>query len=1022
MIVATLNKGPSNYSNAVPNVQKVLQDNNIDILAIQELNFKSGDCKNQLKIPGYNLLTDYLIEKNQISRAGILIRESINFKQRPDLTNKKEAHLAISVYISKSKKINIHSLYRQWQEVTSTGKIPKTGSTAAQKTRLKNTIELLKKSKEESETIVLADSNINSAKINAPESQKSHQDKQTNQVAKLMSSSILQEGFVIMNKKPTHKQSIIDHIISTNPVKINNVQTINTHLSDHHMVIASRATKKVLRKPRFTTSRQYSLINYEEMKSDLNLDQRLYHAMGLNDPDEIAEIIIKVIREQLDMRAPQRRIQARKVRTTTSPQTTTLIQQRNTAWNQYIADDNPDNLRGYKSLRRQVKKSIANDKITKDKSDIQQAVNSKDQWRESKRIMGWTQYAGPKLLIKDGVPITSPKSMATAINIDQIVRTAKAARAIPISNIDPMDSYKKMLAEKKLNMAFQPVGRGELYKIIKSINPSKSSSIDQISMKLLTKIQDPLMPVLVHLVNTSIMTAKYPTPLKHTKVIPLLKKDKEETETSSYRSVNLIPALAKIIDKTLLIQLAKHLEIHNLIPHQHHGGVNKHGTATALTTLADTWAAKMEDGQDAVALIIDQSLAYDLVDHTILVKKLEALGLDKHSILLMKSYLGQRQQSTQVESFLSDPLYIGNRSVVQGSAMSCILYIIFTLDLPTIFDENSISIQQAENTDKPTSITYIDDMFTHVTPQAGQTLQETLDQTLDQIQVYMNSNRLKLNKNKTQLMVLTKKPARRLEIEIIEEPKNIKHSNSVKILGVEFEQTLNWRYYLLDSPKAIAKQLKSRVNLLKMLTKSATRDQLKMLANGIVMSKFQYGAEVWADAPNYITKILQSIQLEAARTIIGPQSKRWSRTHLLKELNWLSVNQIGTLASVKLTHKICASSQPALLAHRVMTKVNQDRRTRSNAPFEIGRKPPGLGRTLITKYQYRPNLYEKYNSLPLVLKQIQKPLIFKKRVTRYLKNNDDLPTNRDTDQAAFTDQPDTTSSQAAADADQVDSM
>ena len=114
-------------------------------------------------------------------------------------------------------------------------------------------------------------------------------------------------------------------------------------------------------------------------------------------------------------------------------------------------------------------------------------------------------------------------------------------------------------------------------------------------------------------------------------------------------------------------------------------------------------------------------------------------------------------------------------------------------------------------------------MFTHVTPQDGQTLQQTLDQTLDQIQIYMNSNRLKLNKNKTQLMVLTKKPARRLEIEIIEEPKNIKHSNTVKILGVEFEQTLNWRYYLLDSPKSIAKQLKSRVNLLKMLTKSSNQ-------------------------------------------------------------------------------------------------------------------------------------------------------------------------------------------------------
>ena len=568
--------------------------------------------------------------------------------------------------------------------------------------RFKKTIELLKKSKDETETILLADSNINSDKINSPESQKSHQDKQTSQVAKLLSSSILQEGFVLMNNKPTHKKSVIDHLITSAPIKITNVQTINTHLSDHYMVLARRATKNQPRKPRFTTTRPYSQINLEEMKSSINQDHRLYEALGLNDPDTIASIIIQVIRDQLDVRAPQRRIQTRAKRLVTSTETKELIEQRNKAWNEFNENGNIDNLRGYKSLRRQVKKSLAKDKVNKDKSDIMEAANSKDQWKEAKHVMGWTQYAGPRMIIQDGIPITSPKGMATALNMDQIVRTAKAARSIPQSTMDPLTSYDRMLSGKNLSLAFQPIGRTEMYKIIKSINPSKSTATDEISMKLLRQIQEPLIPILMHLVNTTIMTSKYPTPLKHTKIVPLLKKDKDETATSSYRSVNLIPTIAKIIDKTLLIQLVKHLENNKLIPHQHHGGVTNHGTATALTTLADTWATKMEEGKDAIALIIDQSLAYDLVDHSILLRKLKSLGLDKHSMMLMNSYLENRQQSTQVESFISEPLLIGRRSVVQGSAMSCILYIIFTLDLPLVFDEESLSIHQAETTSKPT--------------------------------------------------------------------------------------------------------------------------------------------------------------------------------------------------------------------------------------------------------------------------------------------------------------------------------
>ena len=129
-------------------------------------------------------------------------------------------------------------------------------------------------------------------------------------------------------------------------------------------------------------------------------------------------------------------------------------------------------------------------------------------------------------------------------------------------------------------------------------------------------------------------------------------------------------------------------------------------------------------------------------------------------------------------------------------------------------------------------------------------------------------------------------------------------------------------------------------------------------------------------------------------SIIGPQSKRWSKSHLLKELNWLDITQIGVLASIKFTHKILNSNQPVALAHRMISKINHTRLTRNNGPFQLGSRPTGLGKTLITKYQYRPNAYENYNNLPLVIKQIKKPKFFKLRTKRYLKNNDDLPTNR----------------------------
>ena len=48
------------------------------------------------------------------------------------------------------------------------------------------------------------------------------------------------------------------------------------------------------------------------------------------------------------------------------------------------------------------------------------------------------------------------------------------------------------------------------------------------------------------------------------------------------------------------------------------------------------------------------------------------------------------------------------------------------------------------------------------------------------------------------------------------------------------------------------------------------------LVNGFLVSKIHYAAEVFfgGGAPKYIIKRIQSIQLEVAHTVIGPQS-RW---------------------------------------------------------------------------------------------------------------------------------------------------
>ena len=361
-----------------------------------------------------------------------MIHKDVNFTRRLDLSNHQEAHLTVAVHLSKTKKILIHSWYRQWQEIENGKKVPATGTVKAQKERISKTAACFLKSKAEAETIVMSDTNVNTERLQVPESLKTSRDKQTSQVARILSTSILQEGFTATNSAPTHKTSVIDHIFTSNPIKISNIATRETHMSDHKLVTAIIITKDPTRKPRFTSSRQYSNIDYTDMCEAINLDPRLQQVMASSDTNYIATNIIQVIRDQLDERAPKRRIQVTNRKTNPSNSTKELIIKRDhQAYMEYCNQPTLDNHRGYKNLKTQTKKALIEDKSNQDKRKMQDATTSKDQWKEAKILIGWMAYGGPQMIIKDGQQVTSPQKMANHLNMDYITRAAKAARNTP---------------------------------------------------------------------------------------------------------------------------------------------------------------------------------------------------------------------------------------------------------------------------------------------------------------------------------------------------------------------------------------------------------------------------------------------------------------------------------------------------------------------------------------------------------------------------------------------------------------
>jgi hypothetical protein len=537
----------------------------------------------------------------------------------------------------------------------------------------------------------------------------------------------------------------------------------------------------------------------------------------------------------------------------------------------------------------------------------------------------------------------------------------------------------------------------ELRTIIKRMRPTNSTGLDTISMRVIKESIEVLAPALLNIVNTSIVTNTFPRSLLNSRVIPILKPLKDPSIPKSFRGINLLPVISKIIENAVLDQMKDYLSRHSLIPPQHNGSIPGHSTTTTAITLIDMWSRIIEIGDDGVVLQLDQSAAYDVVCHAKLLLKLGILGFDKGTIEWFRSFMTDRQQTVVVDGKESDPLPTGQHSVTQGSVLSCLLYLIYMLDFPLLFHDQQHDSEQDFKCDQPTASSFVDDLNTTVVVRKAEYeqhgLQTKMTKTIEMIESYMDANELALNRDKTKIFGISKNPTRRNELVIPAEPNDIRHTRNINILGIICSDDLKWNSNLAEGSKSLIKQLATRNTTLRKLVSHADPVFSLKLANAIFQSKLLYGIQVWGTAPKYLLKQLQVQQNNAARITLGYKSLRWSQTTLLKSMKWLSIESLVLYHSAKLIHQVIHTRQPRYLHQRLVRELAGI--TRSSTDNKLGPKPADVGGTIYTKHTFMSYAFDKYQNIPGIITAIISKNVFSTRLKRYLTNNDDVPSIND---------------------------
>ena len=123
------------------------------------------------------------------------------------------------------------------------------------------------------------------------------------------------------------------------------------------------------------------------------------------------------------------------------------------------------------------------------------------------------------------------------------------------------------------------------------------------------------------------MDVNYPNQLKNADVSPVLKKG-DATDVTNYRPVSVLPAVSKIYERVLHIQLSGHFE-HLLSPAMC-GYRNEYSAQFALVALIEKFKESLDKGGYAGAMLMDLSKAFDTINHDLLIAKLHAYGVDKN--------------------------------------------------------------------------------------------------------------------------------------------------------------------------------------------------------------------------------------------------------------------------------------------------------------------------------------------------------------------------------------------------------
>jgi len=836
---------------------------NIHLFGITETHLTELIPESLVSIMGY-----HTVRKDRKTGKGggvaVFIRDDLKWQRRTDLENGIES-IVIEIFLKKSKPLIICIMYRP----------PDSSLHSVQNFETHLNDFLTTSITEDKETILLGDLNVDYNKRN--------DHKPIKDMFTLVGLVQLIHDFT----RVTHSsKTIIDVIFTSHQDHIKETIVIPMGISDHDVIGVNRKINNTRYTPRRIKMRNYKNYNAERLKDEIktiNWNEIIFR----DSFNESWEAFKMKLSETINHHAPlaEKKIRGKSCPWLTNPIKTKIKERDNLLKKARKSNDMID-WKNFRSCRNTVTALIRKSKKHYHQQIFNENINDSQKfWKELKKLY----------------PLKSKQSCSNVINIDgeRITDKVKIADSfcdffssigtkLSKSSISLVDrrwtfhnSKRLYLNNNIVSFNFKVVTTDLLLKHLRTLKTTKGAGPDEIPPRIIKDCADEIVLPLCYLINLSLRTHTFPSAEKVARVTPVFKSG-EKSKMDNYRPISALNVFSKLIERIIHQQLYSYLEENKLLQDQQFGFRKQRSTQHAVSLFVEAIRKNADQGKCTGAIYLDLRKAFDTVNHSCLLHKLQLHGVHNTELHWFEDYLFNRTQYVIYDDVISSRQHI-ECGVPQGSILGPLLFILLVNDLHHTLQKSNL-------------LMYADDTVVYYSSRSSEEVAIVLNTEIQKIADWMNENCLILNlkKGKTEFVLYGSQQNLRKQgtcnININAAPINEEHQYTY--LGVNLDKHLTLQQHLNNTYKKVSSQLKLLTKIRYLLSSNIA----ETIYNAVILPKLLYCIPIMLSLPRSQETKLQSLHDRAFRICNG--RRPWTSLSSIKQQRaacevFKAVNGIG---------------------------------------------------------------------------------------------------------------------------------